>query len=121
MAKILIVDDSGMSRRALHRILEPAGHEVLDAEDGMAGLERYVLDRPDVVLLDMTMRGMHGLEVLDRLRALDPAVRVVVATADVQHSTRTLVAAAGGRGFITKPFTAEQVLATVDAVLTGAV
>ena len=58
MAKVLVVDDSGMSRRTLRRILEPAGHQVAEAEDGMAALERYFLDRPDVVLLDMTMNGM---------------------------------------------------------------
>ncbi len=119
MAKILIVDDSGMSRRALRRILELAGHEVLEAEDGMLALERYALERPDVVLLDMTMRGMHGLEVLDHLREFDASVRVVIATADVQSSTRSLAAKGGGRGFVTKPFDPGQVLAAVQDALTG--
>jgi two-component system, chemotaxis family, chemotaxis protein CheY len=119
MAKILIVDDSSMSRRILRRILEPAGHTVLEAEDGMVAIERYFLDRPDVVLLDMTMKGMHGLEVLQKLREHDPQARVVVATADIQSSTRSMVAAAGGSGFICKPFQDDQVLNAVNSVLPG--
>ncbi len=121
MTKVLIVDDSGMSRRALRRILEPAGYAVIEAEDGMSALEKYALERPDLVLLDMTMRGMHGLEVLSQLREMDPGACVVVATADVQQSTRQLVSAQGGRGFVTKPFEAAQVLGAVNAALTGEV
>lgn len=119
MATILVVDDSAMSRRILRRILESAGHTVLEADDGMLALERYLLDQPAMVLLDMTMRGMHGLDVLSKLRELDPQARVVVATADIQRSTREMVEAAGGSGFISKPFTEEPVLTTIRAVLSG--
>ena len=68
MAKILIVDDSGMSRRILRRILGPEEHQLLEAHDGMTALEQYGLHRPDLVLLDLTMSGMHGLEVLEKLQ-----------------------------------------------------
>lgn len=120
MAKILLVDDSAMSRRILRRILEPDGHMICEADDGLVALERYVLDQPDLVLLDMTMRGMHGLEVLGQLRTLDPSARVIVATADIQQSTRTLAQAAGSSGFISKPFTSEPVRHAVDLALAGA-
>ncbi len=120
MAKILLVDDSAMSRRILRRILEPAGHLICEADDGLVALERYMLEQPDLVLLDMTMRGMHGLEVLGQLRTLDPRARVVVATADIQQSTRTLAEAAGSSGFISKPFTSDPVRSAVDLALTGA-
>ena len=63
-AKVLIVDDSALTRRNLRQILETAGCEVAEAEDGLGALERYFLDKPDVVLLDLVMRGMYGLEVL---------------------------------------------------------
>ncbi len=119
MARILVVDDSSMARRALRRILEQSGHQVIEAVDGMAALERYYLDRPDLVLLDMTMQGMHGMDVLSRLREMDAGVRIVVATADIQSSTRTMVAAEGGRGFITKPFEPAEVLQAVAAALEG--
>jgi two-component system chemotaxis response regulator CheY len=108
-----------MSRRILRRFLEAAGHQVVEAHDGLAALELYLLDRPDLVLLDMTMRGMHGLEVLGKLRELDPYARVIVATADIQRSTREMVVAAGGRAFVSKPFEQERVLEAVSAVLSG--
>jgi two-component system chemotaxis response regulator CheY len=119
MANILIVDDSALSRRILRRILESAGHSIHEADDGMVALEHYMLDQPDLVLLDMTMRGMHGLDVLGKLRELDPQARVIVATADIQRSTRELVGAAGGSGFVSKPFEAERLLSAVTAVLSG--
>lgn len=117
MAKIMVVDDSGLSRRVSRRILEGAGHQVSEADDGLAALERYGLDRPDLVLLDITMRGMDGLEVLQRLRELDPAARVVIATADVQASTRELAAQGGAAGFVTKPLSADTVLRAIQAAL----
>ena len=64
-AKVLIVDDSALARRTLRQILEAAGYEVAEAEDGLNALERYFLEKPDVVMLDLVMKGMYGLEVLD--------------------------------------------------------
>jgi two-component system chemotaxis response regulator CheY len=118
MARILIVDDSSLSRKISRRMLEEAGHTVEDAADGLAALERYALARPDLVLLDVTMNEMNGLEVLQKLRAMDPAARVVMATADAQTSTRTLSEAGGAVGFVLKPLTREAVLRAVDAALT---
>jgi two-component system chemotaxis response regulator CheY len=119
MAKILVVDDSSLSRRITRRILQEAGHTVAEAADGLAALEGYALEKPDLVLLDVTMAEMNGLDVLRQLRAMDPAARVVMATADVQTSTRTLAEAGGAVGFISKPFVTEVVLKAVDAALTG--
>ena len=112
--KILIVDDSALSRRTLRRILEPAGYEVVEADDGMTALEMYFLEKPGVVLLDLVMKGMYGLDVLVKLREMDQGARVVVASADIQSSTRKMVDEAGARGFITKPFVSEQVIAAVE-------
>jgi len=115
--KILIVDDSALSRRTLRRILEPSGYEVVEADDGMTALEVYFLEKPNVVLLDLVMKGMYGLDVLVKLREMDPKALVVVASADIQSSTRTMVDEAGALGFINKPFVAEQVIAAVEAAL----
>jgi len=88
--KILIVDDSALSRRTLRRILESAGYEVVEAHDGMAALEMYFLEKPGMVLLDLVMKGMYGLDVLVKLREMDHDARVVVASADIQSSTRKM-------------------------------
>lgn len=120
MAKILIVDDSATSRRMMRRILEGAGHEVLEADDGLLALERYALEQPSLVMLDLTMRGMHGLEVLARLRELDAGARVIVASADIQRPTRELVAQGGALGYVAKPFDEASVLGAVERALGGA-
>jgi two-component system chemotaxis response regulator CheY len=119
--KILVVDDSGFARRTLRQILEGGGHNVEEAANGHDALERYFLKRPDLVLLDIVMEGMNGLEVLARLRELDPDARVIIASADVQSSTRDEAQEAGAIGFINKPFERERVLETVSNVLAGGV
>src|SRR5262245_2929290 len=118
--KVLIVDDSAMTRRNLRQILETAGCEVVEAENGLDALERYFLDKPDVVLLDLVMRGMYGLEVLQKIRELDPRARVVVVSADVQTSSQDMAGEAGAAAFITKPFDRTDILSALDAVLAGA-
>jgi two-component system chemotaxis response regulator CheY len=117
MAKILIVDDSAMSRRILRRMLEGAGHEVVEAEDGMVAIEKYFLGKPDVVLLDLIMKEMLGMEVLQKIRQIDENARVIVATADIQKSTQDLTRAAGAEGFVTKPFVEAEILKAVDSAL----
>jgi two-component system chemotaxis response regulator CheY len=119
MSTILVVDDSGLARRRARGILEGAGYQVVEAEDGMAAIERYFVDKPDVVLLDLVMKGMYGLEVLTKLRELDGGARVIVVSADVQSSSHELVAAAGAAGFLTKPLEADAILALVRSMLTG--
>jgi len=115
--KVLIVDDSALSRRTLRRILEAADYQVVEAEDGMTALEVYFLEKPGLVLLDLVMKGMYGLDVLVKLREMDPKALVVIASADIQSSTRKMVDEAGALGFINKPFVSEQVLTAVEAAL----
>ena len=115
--KILIVDDSALSRRTLRRILETAGYEAVEADDGMAALELYFLEKPNLVLLDLVMKGMYGLDVLVKLREMDPNALVVIASADIQSSTRQMVDEAGALAFINKPFISEQVIAAIETAL----
>lgn len=118
-AKILIVDDSSLARRTMRQILEAEGHTVEEATDGSQALERYYIHRHDLVLLDMVMNGMYGLEVLAKMRELNPEVRVIVATADIQASTREQVRQAGAAGFINKPLNRKQLTDVVAAALSG--
>ena len=120
MASILIVDDSNYTRRTHRRILESDGHAVQEAATGMAAIESYFVQRPDLVLLDLTMEDMGGLEVLQKLRELHADARVIVVSADVQRSTARLVAESGALRFLGKPVTAEGLLETVRGVLTEA-
>ena len=119
-AKILIVDDSALTRRSLRQILETAGCEVAEAENGLDTLERYFLDKPNVVMLDLVMHGMYGLEVLQKIRELDPQARVVVVSADIQTSSQDLAGEAGATAFINKPFDRAEILSALDVALAGA-
>jgi two-component system chemotaxis response regulator CheY len=117
--KVLLVDDSGLARRSTRRVLEQAGYSVIEAEDGLSALERFSVDKPDLVLLDLVMKGMYGLDVLSKLRELDPAARVIVMSADIQTSSRELVQSAGASGFINKPAAPAALLQMVEQVLKG--
>ena len=119
-AKVLLVDDSGLARRSTRRLLEQAGYDVVEAEDGLSALERFAVEKPDIVLLDLVMKGMYGLDVLEKLREMDPVARVIVVSADVQTSSRDLVQAAGASGFINKPAAPGQVVEMIEQVLKGA-
>jgi len=115
--RILVVDDSGLARRGTRRVLEGAGYSVVEAEDGMVALERYFVEKPDLVLLDLVMKGMYGLEVLAKLRELDPGARVIVLSADIQTSSRQMVNDAGAAAFLNKPVAPGDLLAAVSGVL----
>src|SRR5262245_39029161 len=106
-----------MSRRILRRILETAGHEIIEAGEGAAGLEQFFLEKPDLVFLDLTMRDMYGLDVLDKLHELEPEARVIIASADIQDSTQKMAAAAGANAFINKPLSPEKVLQVLNTVI----
>src|SRR5687768_9263251 len=117
MATIMIVDDSNYTRRTHRRIVESDGHVVHEASTGMAAIESFFVHRPDLVLLDLTMEDMGGLEVLERLQSLGAGARVIVISADVQRSTAKLVADSGALRFLGKPVSAEGLLAVVREVL----
>ncbi len=117
--KILVVDDSGLARRLTRRILEELGYEVEEAPDGAQALEKYAVGRHDAVVLDMLMAGMYGLEVLQKLKELNPALPVVVASADIQRSTRDQVKAAGASAMVNKPVNPEELAEVLDLVWKG--
>ena len=117
--KILIVDDSALSRRTMRRILESAGYSVVEANEGMAALEMYFIEKPVAVLLDLVMKGMYGLDVLMKLREMDHDARIVIASADIQSSTRTLAEDAGAYAVVNKPLVASEVLQALEKALAG--
>jgi two-component system, chemotaxis family, chemotaxis protein CheY len=117
MATIMIVDDSNFTRRSHRRILEADGHTVVEASTGMAAIEGFFVHHPDLVLLDLTMEDMGGLEVLAKMRELNADARVIVISADVQRSTAQMVAQAGAQRFLGKPVSPEGLRDAVRALL----
>ena len=120
MSKILIVDDSAYARRIHRKILESGGHTVVEAASGLGALEAFGLEKPDAVLLDLSMEDLGGVEVLAQMRAMQPDTPVLVVSADVQRSTTDRVREAGASGFVPKPVNAETLLTTISTFLDGA-
>jgi two-component system chemotaxis response regulator CheY len=118
-AKILVVDDSGLARRLIRKLLEELGYDADDVSDGAQALERCVLHRFDAVILDLLMHGMYGAEVLQKLKELNPALPVIIATADIQRTTREQVKELGAAAMINKPVTREQLEEVLRIVLAG--
>ncbi len=118
MQKILYIEDSSLERQVTRRILE-SHYEVLEAADGLKGLQIAQSEKLDLVLIDLNMPGMNGNEVTTRLKTLFPEVPVVAITAEVTPGTRESALAAGCAGFITKPVSAEELLRQVTDFLGG--
>ena len=118
MAKILIVDDSLVARMC-HRssIPENEGHEVAEAADGFAALEKFRSMVPDVTFLDLTMPGMGGIEVLAEIKKDYPDAVVIICTADIQKQTLEKVRQLGAFGVLSKPCGKETLLATLRSAL----
>jgi two-component system phosphate regulon response regulator PhoB len=114
--KLLIVDDEDNIRRLLAATLAGGDYAVLQARDGTQALELTRRERPDFVVLDVSMPGVDGIEVCRRIKA-DPALRattVVMLTAQSQAETRRRATQAGADAFLTKPFSPLQLLEVVE-------
>ena len=118
MAKIMVVDDSAYARRVHRGILERAGHAVIEAATGTSAIESFAVEHPELVVLDLSMEDIGGLDVLRTLRELDPQARVVVVSADVQRSTEQAVKTGGANRFVGKPASPEKLMAVINDVLT---
>lgn len=117
MAAVLIIDDSRFQRGVIRRAVEAAGHEALEAADGHAGLERSVAVAPDVVLMDLVMPGIDGMELLGLFRERGFTAPVVVLTSDVQDSTRARCLDLGAAAFVNKPVQEVELRTVIDDVL----
>jgi two-component system KDP operon response regulator KdpE len=115
-AKVLVVDDEAQIRRALRAILSTRGYRTIFASDGGEGLELAIDENPDLVILDLAMPGIGGLEVCRELRTWSAAPILVLS---VRGSDADKIAALdlGADDYVTKPFSAGELLARVRALL----
>ena len=120
MAKtILTVDDAPTMRRLIAFALAGAGHKVLEAPDGQAALEMLKTTAVDLVITDVNMPNMNGIELTRNLRRLSAHARtpVLIVTTESELGVKTAGKQAGATGWIVKPFEAPQLLAVVKRVL----
>jgi DNA-binding response OmpR family regulator len=115
-ATILIVDDEADVRGLVREILQRAGYEVREAGDGQEGLRVFYAERPDLVILDVSMPILDGWETLARIRELSE-VPVMMLTASGEELQRVRGLAAGADDYVTKPFGRQELVARVQALL----
>lgn len=117
MPRILVVDDSEFMRKVLRNILEAGGHKVLEARNADEALEKFVHDGADIITMDIVMPDMDGIEAVRRLKELNKKAKIIMISALGHQKTVMRSLEAGAVDFIIKPFTADDVLESVNAVL----
>ena len=120
MAKILVIDDSEDIRILLHEALQAAGHSVVEAADGEAGLRSYREHYPDLVITDIVMPNKEGLETIMELRRESPGVKIVAMSGGTRGMVISFLPAAkklGADYTLPKPFSLAELQAVVDDAL----
>lgn len=118
MAKILIVDDSRVSRRMLRGILTKAGHEVIgEADNGQEGYEKFIELDPDIVTMDITMPVLDGLGALEKIMELNSEANIIMVTAAGQKEKMVEAIKHGAIEFIQKPFNPDQITTAIEHLM----
>ena len=115
--RILVIDDEAAIRDSLRMILEYEHYEFVGAASGPEGLAQVQRDPPDLVLLDIKMPAMDGMEVLRKLHATDPALPVVMISGHGTTATAVEAIRSGAVDFLDKPLSSERVIVTIQNVL----
>jgi two-component system, cell cycle response regulator DivK len=115
MTRVLYVEDNPQNMRLVRKILKHAGYEVLEAEDGNSGLETAINEHPDLILMDINLPDIDGLEVTARLKdnAGTSAIPIIALTANAMVGDREKALEAGCDGYLPKPISRQDLLSTV--------
>ena len=121
MGVILVIDDDLVMRRFVAAMLVSDGHEVVEATDGVEGIDEYRRERPDCIITDMQMPNKGGLDVIQEVRHLDPGAQIIAISGGGNRAGDPLSRARAFPGVLTleKPFRRPELLEAVQQALTG--
>lgn len=120
MKRILVIEDDDSVRKLIRRILEGAGYTVLEAPDGVQGVQVYREQHPDLVLTDIFMPGKEGLETILELGLLDPEVRIIAVSGGGNMGILNplpMAAKLGALRTLSKPFSGKELVDLVEEIL----
>jgi len=117
MPKILVVDDTEFLRFRISKMLTEDGFQTVEAEDGETAVQKYKDEKPDVVLMDLTMPNMDGITSLKTIREYDSDAQVIMLTALGQESIILDAIKSGAKDFVVKPFQKERVLSAINKLV----
>ena len=110
---VLVADDNDVAQRLCRRVLEKAGYNVLIAADGLQAVDMALAKRPNMILMDVAMPGIDGIEAMRRIKAEIPGQPIVIASAHSMASDRERFLAAGADDILSKPFRLADLVAIV--------
>jgi CheY-like chemotaxis protein len=116
---VLVADDNEVAQRLCKRVLEKAGYAVLIAGDGLQAVDIALSARPAMILMDVAMPGIDGLEAMRRIKAEVPAMPIVIASAHSMSSDRERFLAAGADNVLSKPFRLADLIAVVEGFVSA--
>jgi CheY-like chemotaxis protein len=111
---VLVADDNEVAQRLCRRVLEKAGHKVLTASDGLEAVALALANPLDMILMDVAMPGMDGLEAMRLIKEKKPGLAIVIASAHSMASDKERFLAAGADDVLSKPFRLTDLTAVVD-------
>jgi CheY-like chemotaxis protein len=114
---MLITDDSIIARKKIKGLLKDTGFKITEAVNGNEALDILEIEKFDILLLDLLMPELDGFDVLRRLKEKNNQMPVIVISADIQEATRELCMELGASGFLNKPPSKEELLATIENVI----
>lgn len=117
MHKILIVEDEANIRELISYNLINNNYKVLEAEDGLQGLEMSIKEKPDLILLDLMLPGMNGLDICKDLRERGSKIPIIILTAKNEDIDKVMGLEFGADDYMTKPFSVHELMARIKAVL----
>ena len=114
---VLVADDNDVAQRLCRRVLEKAGYVVLIAADGLQAVDVALAQRPAMILMDVAMPGIDGLEAMRRIKEAIPTMPIVIASAHSMASDRERFLAAGADNVLSKPFRLADLVAIVGTLV----
>jgi CheY-like chemotaxis protein len=119
LVTVLVADDNDVAQRLCKRVLEKAGYNVLIAVDGLQAVDMAMSQRPAMILMDVAMPGIDGIEAMKRIKAEIPNQPIVIASAHSMASDRERFLAAGADDILSKPFRLADLVAIVGKLTAG--
>ncbi|MDE5697423.1 MAG: response regulator [Lachnospiraceae bacterium] len=118
MARVLLVDDAAFMRMTIKKMIEAEGYTVVgEAGNGAEAVQKYMEIQPDVVMLDITMPEMNGVDALRSIKEFDPKAKVIMCSAMGQQAMVAQAIQNGAKDFIVKPFEKDRIIAALKRVL----
>lgn len=118
MARVMVVDDTLFMRSLIKSILKNSGHTVVaEAKDGEEACHKYMLYRPDLVTMDITMHGMNGLDAVKRITDFDSKAKIIMISAMSQKNMVIRAVKNGAKHFIIKPITRDKVIQVINEIM----